>query len=273
MRLVRVYNYEKFNIPFDHRLRLYEIKEWRSIYGILLLKEFMSSHTVSFRFFKTLSEKKLHILFEKVIELVKSLKSRSLTYYTLHPDDFGSFLLENGGYPLKRKEMFLDLKKYTPLSIPIPSNIKFGPFLITPIKEHINTCFNAIPEYDRIIFSTPSPKELYELYTLLYGGMEGIFLPEYSINIYYNEKLAGFIMVNIFLKTRVTVSDIIIFSAYQGMGLGKLLLNESIKRMKEKGEKALFLSVTHKNKKAYNMYVKFGFESLRDYLVYIYVLG
>ena len=272
MKLVRVYNYEKFNIPFDHRLRLYEIKECKDIHGIVLLKEFMSTQTVSFRFFNPLEERKLNILFEKIIALAKSLKSKSIIYYTLKPDAFGGFLLEKGGHPIKRREMFLDLKKYTPLTLPIPLNIKFGPFLITPLKEHIDLCFDAIPEYDREVFSTFSPEELFEFYTLLYVGGEGVFLPEYSINIYYNEKLAGFIMINVFLKTKITISDIVIFSPYQGRGLGKILLNESIRRMQQNREKNLFLSVTYKNKKAYNMYVKFGFEFLKDYLVYTYFL-
>jgi ribosomal protein S18 acetylase RimI-like enzyme len=55
---------------------------------------------------------------------------------------------------------------------------------------------------------------------------------------------------------------------YQGNGLSKMLLKESLKFVKEKGYQVK-LEVHKSNTRAINLYKKFGFEYLGDYDVYI----
>jgi len=55
---------------------------------------------------------------------------------------------------------------------------------------------------------------------------------------------------------------------FQGKGISKLLLNESLKLIKEKGFQVK-LEVHKTNTKAINLYKKAGFEYLGDYDVYI----
>jgi [ribosomal protein S18]-alanine N-acetyltransferase len=55
---------------------------------------------------------------------------------------------------------------------------------------------------------------------------------------------------------------------YQGNGLSKILLEESLKFVKTKGYQVK-LEVHESNIKAINLYKKFGFEYLGDYDVYI----
>ena len=119
------------------------------------------------------------------------------------------------------------------------------------------------------MFAAYSPDDLERLYTFLYTGREGVFIPEFSLSIYYQGEFAGFIMVNIFSEV-YTISEILILKKYQGKGLGKLLLNESLRRMKNREIPFVQLSVSQKNYKAYHMYEKFGFTKKRDYMVFVY---
>ncbi len=273
MELIQIFNYDQLNILFPDGVKVFEIKEGKLSFGTVIIREFIESQIVSFNIIEPLSDSKYGDLFEKIIDLVRRFGSKLLLHYALVPNPFTDFLEARGGMAIKRAEMSLDLEKYMSHDVMVPKDIELAPFLLSPIKEKITLCFDSIPTYDRLIFSSYSPSDLSELYTFLYTGREGIFVPEFSMNLYYKEKLIGFIMVNIFSQNKLTISEIIIFSPFQGRGFGKLLLNESLKKMKRKGRKTVFLSVTKRNKKALNMYIEFGFERIRDYLVYVLELG
>ncbi len=272
MKLIRVFNYDEFNVPNHDGVKVYEIVGNRGTFGIVVFREFVDSQVVSFHIKEPLNEKEYALLFESVLDTAKGFSSKVLLHYTLTPNPFADFILEKGGHILRRREMHLDLKEFVPLETPISQEVELAPFLITPVKENIRLCFETLPEYDKFIFSAFSPQSLSELYTLLYTGRDGVFVPEFSINLYFRGRLAGFIMVNIFSEKKLVISEIMIFSPYQGKGFGKLLLNESLRRMKKKRIPLVSLSVTKKNKRAYNMYEKFGFKKSRDYFVYIYRL-
>jgi len=59
-----------------------------------------------------------------------------------------------------------------------------------------------------------------------------------------------------------------ILPAYQGKGLSKILLEDSLKIAKETGYQ-IKLEVHENNMKALQLYKKYGFKYLGDYLVYI----
>ncbi len=273
MKLIQVFNYDQLNTLFPDGVKVFEIREGKSSFGKVIIREFIESQIVSFNITEPLNDDEYMELFEEIINLVKRFGSKLLLHYALVPNPFTDFLEARGGMVIKRVEMSLDLEKYIPYDTIMPKDIELAPFLLSPIKEKIGICFDSIPTYDRFIFSSYSPSDLSELYTFLYTGREGIFIPEFSMNLYYRKELIGFIMVNIFSQNKLTISDIIVFSPFQGRGFGKLLLNESLRRMRRKGRKAIFLSVTKRNKRALNMYTEFGFERIRDYLVYILELG
>jgi ribosomal protein S18 acetylase RimI-like enzyme len=58
----------------------------------------------------------------------------------------------------------------------------------------------------------------------------------------------------------VEIEKIYVLPEFKGMGIGKLTLNEIIKKAKEFGKKILFLSVLDTNNDAITFYEKFGFK-------------
>jgi ribosomal protein S18 acetylase RimI-like enzyme len=67
---------------------------------------------------------------------------------------------------------------------------------------------------------------------------------------------------------RILLHHFGILSDFQGKGLSKILLNESLKFVKESGMQ-IKLEVHSSNIKAINLYNKFGFKLLKDYSIYI----
>jgi ribosomal protein S18 acetylase RimI-like enzyme len=67
---------------------------------------------------------------------------------------------------------------------------------------------------------------------------------------------------------RIHLHHLGILPAYQGKGLAKLLLKDSLRHIREKGYQVK-LEVQTNNYKAINLYRKAGFEHLGNYQVYI----
>ncbi len=80
----------------------------------------------------------------------------------------------------------------------------------------------------------------------------------------YNEKeIIAYTEISIVLD-EANIDIIAITPTYQGRGLGRFLLKESLKRLKEKGVKKVFLEVSNNNKKALGLYSKLGFKKLLE---------
>ena len=60
------------------------------------------------------------------------------------------------------------------------------------------------------------------------------------------------------------ISIICIKEDYQGKGIGKILLNETIKHIKTMGFHSIKMEVNKKNKRSFNLYKKFGFDILEE---------
>jgi ribosomal protein S18 acetylase RimI-like enzyme len=85
------------------------------------------------------------------------------------------------------------------------------------------------------------------------------------------EKTTGQICGTSWLTTdgrRILLHHFGILPEYQGIGLSKILLKESLQFVKEKGHQVK-LEVHSTNLKAINLYKKFGFSHLGEYKVYI----
>jgi len=67
---------------------------------------------------------------------------------------------------------------------------------------------------------------------------------------------------------RIHLHHFCIGTAYQGKRLSKILLERSLQHIKDKGVQVK-IEVHRSNKKALNLYLKYGFNYLGDYRVYI----
>jgi [ribosomal protein S18]-alanine N-acetyltransferase len=67
---------------------------------------------------------------------------------------------------------------------------------------------------------------------------------------------------------RILLHHFGILPEYQGKGLSKILLEESLRYVKKMGSQVK-LEVHSTNKKAINLYEKFGFRNLGEYKIYI----
>jgi len=66
-------------------------------------------------------------------------------------------------------------------------------------------------------------------------------------------------------KHMAWIFDIALDPAYQGLGLGKLLLLNSLKGARESGYPIIGLAVTYTNAIAYHLYEKIGFQIYEEY--------
>lgn len=113
------------------------------------------------------------------------------------------------------------------------------------------------------------------------GGLEWYLDKEFSVQklsldladknteyyfIEHEFKLVGFIKIRNYsitdlqIKNSVELEKIYVLPEFKGMGIGKLALNEIIKKNEERGKKNLFLCVIDTNINATAFYEKLGFE-------------
>lgn len=82
----------------------------------------------------------------------------------------------------------------------------------------------------------------------------------------HNEKDVGFIKTKIhssldfFLDNSIELEKIYVLPECKGLGIGKMALQDIIKRSEGKGIKSIFLSVIDTNEHAISFYEKIGFE-------------
>ncbi|RMA97822.1 ribosomal protein S18-alanine N-acetyltransferase [Hydrogenothermus marinus] len=73
------------------------------------------------------------------------------------------------------------------------------------------------------------------------------------------DKIVGFLDSNIIFD-EAEINLIVVRKDFQGKKIGSFILENFINELKEKNKKTIFLEVDEKNKKAINLYKKFGFE-------------
>lgn len=81
-----------------------------------------------------------------------------------------------------------------------------------------------------------------------------------NLKLIENNQIIGFAICQTVLD-EATLFNIAILPSYQGNGLGKLLLNELIARLKEKGVQTLWLEVRESNPARF-LYEKIGFNEV-----------
>ena len=88
-----------------------------------------------------------------------------------------------------------------------------------------------------------------------------------------NEKYIGLIEVVLVKNFNIDmgwIMDVALLPDYQGMGLGKHLIQKSIRKIYECGYSAVGLGVTLSNKNAHQLYKSLGFE---DYEYFVEIIG
>ena len=94
-------------------------------------------------------------------------------------------------------------------------------------------------------------------------------LKDKNINYYLinsKEKTVGFVKIknnslpNLPIEDGIEIEKIYVLPAFKGMGIGKLTVDEILKKAKEFGKKILFLCVLDTNKDAITFYEKLGFK-------------
>lgn len=87
-----------------------------------------------------------------------------------------------------------------------------------------------------------------------------------SIIVEYDGKPIGFSMGIDYGQNNFHISCMCISPSYQGMGIGKLLLNHIAFASSSRGIKSISLG-TEKNMKAYSLYSKFGFKITNTHII------
>ena len=119
------------------------------------------------------------------------------------------------------------------------------------IRDYVNKDFKEILEIDRETFSPRNPA--YDVYVYLTYGSDLLVADTGS-------KIAGYIVT---MDVDEFTGKIIAFAVkkeFRGMGIGKMLLSEAIKRLEGRGKRKITLEVRVSNVPAQNLYKKFGFE-------------
>ncbi|WP_457644187.1 GNAT family N-acetyltransferase [Persephonella sp.] len=133
-------------------------------------------------------------------------------------------------------------------------------------KDIINTLFEAYLDYPE--YGEPSYKSAKRYINWLKNHSTLFKLA------FYGDELAGFVVADANWKDLHgrevgEIHELAVKKKFWGKGIGKILLEEALKHLKEKGKKEIGLWVGRKNKKAIDFYKKYGFqieESYRDWL-------
>jgi ribosomal protein S18 acetylase RimI-like enzyme len=107
----------------------------------------------------------------------------------------------------------------------------------------------------------------------LRSNIHGTSINEASLLMHYNETPIGLIEVVHTKHVELNmgwIMDIALLPEYQGMGLGKYLIKNSMNQLYNIGYTAAGLGVTLTNKNAHETYKSLGFE---DYEVFIEIIG
>ena len=66
------------------------------------------------------------------------------------------------------------------------------------------------------------------------------------------------------------IPQIAVHPSYQGRGLGNVLMNSAIEQFRSLGFQSLSLTVTKKNRRAFDWYQRLGFKFRKDFGAYIW---
>lgn len=99
----------------------------------------------------------------------------------------------------------------------------------------------------------------------------GIFLPDSSFIALDGRRTAcGFILTSQLSRSAAMIPQISIHPAHQGRGLGSSLVSQASRHLKKAGFGKVRLTVSHQNRRAYEWYLRLGFQNRRDFGAYVW---
>lgn len=99
----------------------------------------------------------------------------------------------------------------------------------------------------------------------------GIFLPDSSfVGLNPRGAPCGFILTSRLSRDAAMIPQISIHPDHQGKGLGSALVQRALHRLTSEGFKAVRLTVTRQNRRAYEWYLRLGFKVRRDFDAYVW---
>jgi ribosomal protein S18 acetylase RimI-like enzyme len=99
----------------------------------------------------------------------------------------------------------------------------------------------------------------------------GVFMPETSfIALDRQGSPCGFLICSRISSGAAMVPQVAVHPAYQGKGVGNTLMNYSIEKLKASGFRSISLTVTKKNRRAFEWYQRLGFRIRKDFGAYVW---
>jgi GNAT superfamily N-acetyltransferase len=99
----------------------------------------------------------------------------------------------------------------------------------------------------------------------------GIFMPEASFMAIDGHGFpCALLLCSQISSGAAMISQIAIHPSYQAMGLGNALMNRSFERLKSMGFYSVSLTVTQKNRRAYDWYQRLGFKIRKEFGAYVW---
>jgi ribosomal protein S18 acetylase RimI-like enzyme len=101
----------------------------------------------------------------------------------------------------------------------------------------------------------------------------GVFLPDSSfVGLDSRGAPCGFILTSRLSRVSAMIPQISIHPAHQGRGLGSALIRRALNRLESAGYRAVRLTVTRENRRAYEWYLRLGFTNRCDFGAYVWQL-
>jgi len=119
------------------------------------------------------------------------------------------------------------------------------------IRDYTHKDFKEILEIDKEAFSPRNPA--YDVYVYITYGSDLLVADTGS-------KIAGYIVTMDVDEFTGKIMAFAVKKEFRGMGIGKMLLSEAIKRLDGRGKRKIILEVRVSNVRAQKLYKKFGFE-------------
>ena len=143
--------------------------------------------------------------------------------------------------------------------------VKWQNFFYTKAAETIYDSYQNSPDYD-LCYDYQSPQGCTRfLLNLLNNPSCGIFSPETSlIALNSNGIVCGILMTSTTDLNTGMVTQISVKRSHQGTGIGSALLETYFKKAKKRGVKRVTLSVSEINHRSNRLYLRLGFQKIKD---------
>jgi ribosomal protein S18 acetylase RimI-like enzyme len=99
----------------------------------------------------------------------------------------------------------------------------------------------------------------------------GIFMPEASFMVFDGQgSVCGFVICCRISRGAGMIPQIAVHPSYQGRGLGNALIHHALEKLKAMGFHSVSLTVTKKNRRAFDWYQRLGFRIRKEFGAYVW---